>query len=108
MNLPDAVQPLAESAQTERTWNFRDDNQQHFVGTIPPDQKVITLTLNWKPDAGSAPRLVGKYKLHLPKLEQKDYIRISDRGYVLRFQRCGELIVIARNRNSKALVVGKK
>jgi hypothetical protein len=39
---------LQADTPTEREWNFRDDNDQHFHGDIPEDQPVVLLTLNWK------------------------------------------------------------
>ncbi len=99
---------LAENEATEKTWNFRDDNKQHYHAAIPLDQTIITLTLNWKASKGDKPRQVGRYRLNLPVLEQEGYVERTDRGWFLRFQRTGSLIEIAKNRNSKPLAVGKR
>jgi hypothetical protein len=99
---------LPVSASTEREWNFRDDNNQHFFGDIPETQPVITLTLNWKPNRNSKAKLVGRYKLDLKQLLSEGFARKVDRGFQLRFQRTGEIIEIAINGNSPRLVVGRK
>ena len=94
---------------TEREWNFRDDINQNFFGDIPESQPIITLTLNWKPDATSQPRIVGRYKIDLPLLVSEGFARKTDRGVSLRFQRDGEIIEIATDRQSqKTLTVGRK
>lgn len=100
---------LPPDSKTDRTWNFRDDNHQAFFGNIPLNQEVITLTLNWKPDAGTAVKEVGRYKIRLPGLVAAGYVRKSDRGFLLRFQRTGDRIGIAVNKSSRQIYpVGKK
>jgi hypothetical protein len=99
---------LPARAITEREWNFRDDVNQNFFGDIPADQPTITLTLNWKPDAATAPRLVGRYSIDLRLLVSEGFARKSNRGVNLRFQRTGDIIEIAIDRESPALVVGRK
>lgn len=101
-------QQLSPETATQRTWNLRDDNHQHFAGTIPIDQQEITLTLNWKADAASPTCEVGRYRIHLPTLVKEGLARQSDRGFVLRFQRMGNIIAIAINAGSPALKVGVK
>ena len=93
---------------TEREWNFRDDNYQHFHGDIPEDQPVVSLTLNWRADAESQPMLVGRYKIDLRQLLKAGYVRENSRGILLRFQRSRELIEIAINRSRRGLVVGRR
>src|SRR5258707_1953297 len=100
---------LPSTATTEREWNFRDDINQHFFGDIPESQPIISLTLNWKPDATSKPRIVGRYRIDLTLLMSEGFARKTKRGVNLRFQRSGEIIEIAIDRESKkALVVGRK
>jgi hypothetical protein len=99
---------LPTSANTKREWNFRDDVNQNFFGDIPQNQQIISLTLNWKPDAKSAAKLVGRYRLYLNLLLSEGFVRKSKRGVSLRFQRTGDIIEIAIDRESRALVVGRK
>jgi hypothetical protein len=99
---------LPASATTEREWNFRDDNNQNFFGDIPERQQIISLTLNWKRDARSEARLVGRYRIDLRLLQSEGFVRKSKRGVNLRFQRTGDIIEIAIDRKNKALVVGRK
>ena|SRR5579883_1301663 len=99
---------LPQNAVTEREWNFRDDNTQNFFGDIPDSQPVITLTLNWKPDANSPAKLVGRYKIDLGLLVAEKLAKRSNRGVLLRFQRTSDFIEIAVDRQSPALVVGRK
>jgi hypothetical protein len=99
---------LPTSAITEREWNFRDDVNQNFFGDIPESQPIISLTLNWKPDATTEPRLVGRYSIDLRLLVSEGFARKSNRGVNLRFQRTGDIIEIAIDRESPALVVGRK
>ena len=102
------VMILPQTATTDREWNFRDDNHQHFFGDIPDDQAVITLTLNWKVDAASPPKLVGRYKIDLGLLVSEQLAKRSNRGVRLRFQRSGDFIEIAIDRQSPTLVIGRK
>lgn len=102
------VKILPEDSITERKWNFRDDNNQHFYGDIPERQQVITITLNWKPNKQSETTLVGKYKIDLRSLLSEGYAQKSNRGIRLRFQRTGDNIEIAIDHGSPALVVGRK
>ena len=99
---------LPASATTEREWNFRDDNNQNFFGDIPESQQTISLALNWKPDARSDARLVGLYRIDLRLLLSEGFVRKSKRGVNLRFQRTGEIIEIAVDRESPALVISRK
>jgi hypothetical protein len=99
---------LPISTKTEREWNFRDDNNQHFFGVIPDEQKFITLTLNWKPNRTSKAKLVGRYKLDFVLLLSEGFVRKVDKGIQLRFQRTGEIIEIAISSKSPALAVGRK
>jgi hypothetical protein len=99
---------LPATASTERVWNFRDDINQNFFGDIPESQPIISLTLNWKPDATSEPKLVGRYKIDLRLLVLEGFARKNNRGVNLRFQRDGDIIEIAVDRQSKTLVVGRK
>lgn len=99
---------LPHTAITEREWNFRDDIHQNFFGDIPRHQPVITLTLNWKPDAASKPKLVGRYRIDLGLLVSEQLARNTDKGVLLRFQRTREFIEIAIDRESPALVVGRQ
>ena len=100
---------LPSTVDTEREWNFRDDIHQEYMNDdLPENHPVITLTLNWKPDEHSVPRPVGKYRIDLGLLEPK-YVRKTEEGkFFLRFQRTGESIEIALNRQSPALKVGQK
>jgi hypothetical protein len=102
------VKTLPDEAATEREWNFREDNNQHFYGDIPFNQERITLTLNWKPDSYSSSKLVGKYQIDLPLLLGKGFVRKASRGIQLRFQSTGEAIEIAIDRDSPALRIGSK
>ena len=99
---------LPSTATTEHEWNFRDDIDQNFFGDIPESQPIISLALNWKPDATSKPKIVGRYRIDLTLLVSEGFARKSERGVHLRFQRTGEFIEIATNRQSQALVVGRK
>jgi hypothetical protein len=99
---------LPQGATTDREWNFRDDNNQNFFEDIPDDQPVITLTLNWKPSAISPAKLVGRYRIDLDLLVSEKLAKRSNRGVLLRFQRTGEFIEIAVDRQGPALVVGRK
>ena len=102
------VVSLDKDAVTERAWNFRDDNGQHYFGSIPLDQKQITLRVNWKPSKLTAAKEVGRYRFNLPGLEESGYVRKTEKARILRFQRTGTKIEIAINRSSPALVVGQK
>jgi hypothetical protein len=99
---------LPSTTITEREWNFRDDINQNFFGDIPPSQQIISLTLNWKSDAKSKARLVGRYRIDLRSLLSEGLVRKTRRGVSLRFQRTGDIIEIAIDRRSRALVVGRK
>jgi hypothetical protein len=99
---------LPPDASTDREWNFRDDNAQHFFGDIPADQEAVTLTLNWKPDGETDPREVGRYLLNMRELLRAGYVRESPKGVLLRFQRDGDFIEIAVTRVGPALVVGRR
>jgi hypothetical protein len=102
------VKRLPDGAVTEREWNFREDNNQHFYGDIPYNQEIITLTLNWKPDSYSPSKLVGKYQIDLPLLLEKGFVQDGLKGIKLRFQSTGNAIEIAIDRNSPALRIGSK
>ena len=100
---------LPSTATTEREWNFRDDVNQNFFGDIPESEPITSLTLNWKPDANSEPKLVGRYRIDMRLLVSEGFARKSNRGVNLRFQRTGEIIEIAIDRQSSlALVVGRR
>ena len=102
------VKMLPNGTPTEREWNFREDNNQHFYGDIPYNQEVISLTLNWKPDSSSPSKLVGKYQINLPLLLKKGFVQEGSKGIKLRFQSTGDAIEIATDRNSPALRIGSK
>lgn len=102
------VKTLPDGTRTEREWNFREDNNQHFYGDIPYDQQIITLTLNWKPDSPSPAKPVGKYQIDLPLLLEKGFVQDGSKGIRLRFQSTGDAIEIAIDRNSPALRIGSK
>ncbi len=102
------VKTLPNGTRTEREWNFREDNNQHFYGDIPYNQEIITLTLNWKPDALSPSKLVGKYQIDLPLLLEKGFVQEGSKGIKLRFQSTGDAIEIAIDRNSPTLRIGSK
>ncbi len=74
---------------------------------IPANQPFITATLDWKESAKAETFPVGKYRIDLPALEAKGYVRLKDNRYFLRFQRTKERIEIAVNRKSKALDFGR-
>ena len=102
------VVSLGQNAVTERTWNFRDDNNRRFFGCIPLEQRQITLRLNWKPTANTVAKEVGRYRINLPGLEESGYVHTTEKGRILRFQRTGDSIEIAINWSSPALPVGRK
>ncbi len=102
------VKTLPDGTRTEREWNFREDNNQHFYGDIPCNQEIITLTLNWKPDSFSPAKLVGKYQIDLPLLLEKGFVQDGSKGIRLRFQSTGNAIEIAIDRNCPALRIGSK
>lgn len=104
----DMVKILPGGTLTEREWNFREDNNQHFYGDIPYNQEIITLTLNWKPDSLSPSKLAGKYQLDLSLLLEKGFVQEGSKGIKLRFQSTGDAIEIAIDRNSPALRIGSK
>jgi len=100
---------LPAGATTEREWNFRDDINQNYFEILPQSPQTISLTLNWKPDAKSETRLVGRYKINLPLLCKEKFVGKRKGGWFLRFQRTGDIIEIAvRRYRSPALVVGRK
>jgi hypothetical protein len=103
------AEKLPSTAPTEREWNFRDDIHQEYMNDdLPISHPIITLKLNWKPDEYSEARLVGKYRIDLGMLEP-EYVRKTKEGrFFLRFQRTGEDIEIALNRQSPALKVGQR
>ena len=98
---------LAEDAHTDRKWIGRDDNGTHHHGTIPLNQKDITLKLSWKASTDDVPRQVGRYKINLPGLEQEGYVCKVSAGYYLRFQHTSGRIEIAINRSTAPLEVGR-
>lgn len=102
------VKILPDEAATQREWNFREDNNQHFYGDIPFNQERITLTLNWKPDSFSPSKIVGKYEIDLLLLVEKGFARKTSRGIQLRFQSTGDAIEIAIDRDRPALRIGSK
>ena len=53
-------------------------------------------------------RLVGHYRIDLKLLLAEGFARKSNPGVNLRFQRTGDIIEIAIDRESPALVVGRK
>src|SRR5881227_490362 len=100
---------LPPNAATERVWNFRDDIDRHYFGEIPGGQEIISLTLNWKPDARAQAKLVGRYRINIGSLLSWGYVaQTQNGGRTLRFQRTGDMIEIATARGSPALVVGRK
>jgi hypothetical protein len=99
---------LPQATTTDREWNFRDDNNQNFFGDLPDDQPVIIVTLNWKPSAITPAKLVGGYRIDLELLVSEKFAKKSNRGVLLRFQRTDEFIEIAVDRQSPALVIGRK
>lgn len=100
------INELPPDSPTERHWNFNDAIRQNFMLFIPSNQPVITATLNWKESGEDETVLVGKYRLNLPALEAKGYVRLKDNRYFLRFQRTGNRIEIAVNRRGSALEMG--
>lgn len=100
------ITELPSDSPTQRHWNFNDAIRQNFMLFIPSNQPVITATLNWKKSGEDEAILVGKYRLNLPALEAKGYVRLKDNRYFLRFQRTGKRIEIAVNRKSLALTIG--
>ncbi len=73
---------------------------------VPRDQRVITTTLDWKPERGSEAIRVGKFELDLPALEAKGYIRTVGKNYQLRFLNLYQKIVLATDLTSNALPFG--
>jgi hypothetical protein len=73
------------------------------MGRIPFAESSVTLTLNWKRDKNSRTYLVGKFRLDMNKLVSAGYARKVDGWYILRFQRTGNHIEVAKNRSSDPL-----
>lgn len=96
---------LPISSPTKRAWTIRDDNHRHFFGIIPTDEFITTISVSWKKNADSMAALLGRFKLDLMLLLEEDFIRTTDEGFLLRFQRSGNLIAIARNRSSPTLTI---
>ncbi|SRR5258708_2914137 len=94
---------LPDTATTKREWNGRDDIHCHYMGRVPLAESLVTLTLNWKRDRHSRPRLVGRFRLHMDRLVSAGYARKVPGWYILRFQRTGDRIEVATNRSSRAL-----
>jgi hypothetical protein len=97
------IDKLSNDFMTKREWNGRDDIHCHYMGRIPLDEPLVTLTLNWKKDKNSRPYLVGKFRLRMDKLVSEDYARKVEGWYILRFQRSGSHIEVAKNHSSRAL-----
>lgn len=75
-----------------RTWTLRDDNQQHYHGTVSITESPLVLRLMWRLDAGSPVREVGLFRIDLRALLADDYVRAesedeSDDRIRLRFVR---------------------
>lgn len=96
------IERLDDTTRTRRNWNGRDDIQQHYLGHIPRSEHEVTLTLSWKKEKHAPLHLVGKFRFHLPALVEAGLARTHGGEYILRFQRTGQLIEVARNRSAQA------
>jgi len=54
---------------------LRDDNGQHFHGTIPLSESQAYVELRWKPDARGREQVVGLFQLDLQRLLAEGYVR---------------------------------
>lgn len=96
---------LPPDSITDRTWNGREIRGDHH-GLIPANQREITMNLNWI-DSNNATSPVGKFRINLPALEAKGFVRRVDGKYRLRFQSSGNGIEIATNRTAAPYPIGK-
>jgi len=101
------VTPLNDSEVTHRTWNGRDDIHQHYIGHFSASEHVMTLALAWKREKDAPLFPVGRFRFDMPALVEAGFARKHGAEYVVRFQRTGSLIEVARNRSSDALKIGR-
>ena len=97
------IQTLPDSEPTHREWNGRDDIAQNYLGRVPQTERIVTLTLTWKRDKSSHSQLVGRFRFDMDKLIGAGYARKVSGWYILRFQRTGNRIEVAKNRRERAL-----
>jgi len=97
---------LPKTAKTRRRWVLRDDINQNYFNDILENEPIVTLHLLWKPDKDGDERTVARYSLNLPELVREGFVKELEGGFLLRFQRKGNLIQIARKRSESGLTVG--
>jgi hypothetical protein len=95
---PDGAKPLR--------WVIRDDNHQHHHGVVRLSSSPIFIELKWKPSQGGDEQLVGLYRLSLPELLARDFVRFereNENGDAirLRFYRGAEGIVYIQSRGDR-------
>lgn len=96
-----------------RRWVLRDDNKQHYHGTVRLSEGSVYMELRWKRSREGPEQKVGRYRLHLSELLAGDYVRFENENEPgdevrLRFFRHdnGEILVQARA-DRPGLPVGK-
>jgi hypothetical protein len=95
-----------------RRWVLRDDNQQHYHGSIALHDDPLILELRWKADSRGREQSVGVYRLHLAALLDAGYIRRErddppSAEVRLRFYRGDRgVVVIQVNQGAPGLPVG--
>ena len=94
---------LEDQVETNRHWNGRDDNHQHYFGRIPLNEHQVLLSLTWKKKKGSPSHLVDTFQFGMPMLVAGGLARQIESYYVLRFQRTDRKIEVSVNRASPAL-----
>lgn len=97
---------LTKTSETRRRWVLRDDIDQNYFNEIPGSEPIVTLHLLWKPDENGDERTVARYSLDLPALVLEGFVKETESGFLMRFQRKGNLIQIARKRSEPGLTVG--
>ena len=94
---------LPDNVTTQRAWNGRDDIARHYMCRVPQAERVVTLTLTWKRNKTSRQQPVGRFRFDMDKLVEAGYARKVPGWYILRFQRTGNRIEVAKNRRERAL-----
>lgn len=98
---------LPPGSPTDRAWNGCETTAGHHHGRVPLSQSPISLSLRWRASKSAPAHFVGCYRLDLDQLVSAGYARKIGDQVLLRFQSAGEVIEIATNRHSPALVVGR-
>lgn len=108
---PSLVAVVASPDQLKRPhrWTGNDVSNRHHHSSVRLSEIPFDLILRWKTDPEAIPRLIGCFRLHLPKLLAARYIRRDAAGHVrVRFYHdCNDDIFLEAKAGGPRLWVGK-